>query len=98
MQEAGRVVVVAAAGSGIGRVTARNSPAQSDTVIAVDLDRASVTETVRQIDDDGHRGQSFVAYVSDKPGVTRFVVEAALAHGRISVLVNNATGELRPVA
>ena len=82
----GRVVVVtAAAGSGIGGATARRCKQEGATVVVSDRHERRLKETADEL---GVLGVPCDVTVEDD--VQRLVREAADAHGRIDVMVNNA--------
>lgn len=82
----GRVVVVtAAAGSGIGGATARRFQQEGATVVVSDRHERRLKETADEL---GVLGVPCDVTVEDD--VQRLVREAAGAHGRIDVMVNNA--------
>jgi meso-butanediol dehydrogenase/(S,S)-butanediol dehydrogenase/diacetyl reductase len=83
----GRVAIVTAAGSGIGRAIAKRFAAEGAHVVVNDRDAAAAEGVAREI---GGRATTFVADVSSSERVTAMIQETAARHGRLDVLVNNA--------
>jgi NAD(P)-dependent dehydrogenase (short-subunit alcohol dehydrogenase family) len=86
----GRVAIVTAAGSGIGRACATRFAAEGARVVVNDRDAAAAEAVVREIAAAGGRAEAFVADVSSSERVTAMIRETAARHGRLDVLVNNA--------
>jgi meso-butanediol dehydrogenase/(S,S)-butanediol dehydrogenase/diacetyl reductase len=86
----GRVAIVTAAGSGIGRACAQRFAAEGAYVVVNDRDAAAAKAVVAEIAAAGGGASAFVADVSDSGRVTALVQETAARHGRLDVLVNNA--------
>jgi NAD(P)-dependent dehydrogenase (short-subunit alcohol dehydrogenase family) len=86
----GRVAIVTAAGSGIGRACAKRFAAEGARVVVNDRDGAAAEGVVAEIAAAGGRGETFVADVSSSERVTAMIRETAARHGRLDVLVNNA--------
>jgi len=86
----GRVAIVTAAGSGIGRACAKRFAAEGAHVVVNDRDAAAAGAVVREIAAAGGRASAFVADVSSSERVTAMIQETASRHGRLDVLVNNA--------
>ena len=89
-----KVAIVTGAGSsgpgwGNGKATAVLFAREGAHVIAVDLKRDAVEETVGIIRGDGNRGEAHVADVTQAADVERVVSACIAAHGRIDVLHNN---------
>lgn len=87
---AGKVVVVTGAGSGFGRLTARSAAALGASVVASDIDPASVGETVAGITDAGGSAIAVTADVASKEQMDAVARSAVDAFGAVDVLVNNA--------
>jgi NAD(P)-dependent dehydrogenase (short-subunit alcohol dehydrogenase family) len=90
----GKVAIVTGAGSvgpgwGNGKATAVLFAREGARVVAVDLRREAVEETVGIITREGHRGEAHVADVTQAADVERVVSACIAAHGRIDVLHNN---------
>jgi 3alpha(or 20beta)-hydroxysteroid dehydrogenase len=90
-----RVVLVSAAGSGIGEATARRFAAAGDRVVVTDIDLDAATAVAREIGDSAH---AVALDASDADQWAQAVAEAErFADGPVQVLVNNA-GILRNVS
>jgi NAD(P)-dependent dehydrogenase (short-subunit alcohol dehydrogenase family) len=86
----GRVAIVTAAGSGIGRACAKRFAAEGAYVVVNDRDAGAAEGVVGEITAAGGRASAFVADVSSSERVTAMVQETASRHGRLDVLLNNA--------
>jgi NAD(P)-dependent dehydrogenase (short-subunit alcohol dehydrogenase family) len=89
---AGQVALLtAAAGDGIGQVTARRLAAAGATVVVTDSHERRTAQVVESIaaDHDG-RADGFALDVSDRDAVRAAVDRVVERHGRLDVLVNNA--------
>ena len=86
----GRVAIVTAAGSGIGRACAKRFAAEGAHVVVNDRDAGAAEGVVGEITAAGGRASAFVADVSSSERVTAMVQETASRHGRLDVLLNNA--------
>ena len=89
-----KVAIVTGAGSsgpgwGNGKATAVLFAREGAHVIAVDLKREAVEETVGIIRGEGNRGEAHVADVTQAGDVERVVSACIAAHGRIDILHNN---------
>jgi NAD(P)-dependent dehydrogenase (short-subunit alcohol dehydrogenase family) len=93
---AGHVAVVTGGGGGIGRGVSRRLAAAGATVVVNDIDRGLLDEVVADIE---ATGSPAVAVPGDirRPDTVTTLAEAAaaVAGGRIDVLVNNV-GDYRP--
>lgn len=86
----GRVALVTAAGSGIGRAGAEILAAEGAMVMVTDLDGAAADATADAIRGDGGRAESAALDVTDD-GAVHDVVERLAAHyGRIDILHSHA--------
>jgi NAD(P)-dependent dehydrogenase (short-subunit alcohol dehydrogenase family) len=86
----GRVALVTAAGSGIGRACARRFAAEGAHVVVNDRDAGAAELVVGEIAAAGGRADPFVADVSSSERVTAMIQETAARLGRLDVLLNNA--------
>lgn len=84
---AGRSSVVTGAGSGIGRATALRLADEGASVVALDVDAATVAETAAI---GGDLITPLVADVSDRDGWCHAIACAVERSGRLDTLVNNA--------
>ena len=87
---AGRVALVTAAGSGMGRASARLFAAQGADVIVTDLDEAAAKETVGLISGDGGSASPRRLDVTDLDAVAQTLREVEQEHGVLHVLFNHA--------
>src|SRR3954464_11550034 len=83
-----KVAIVTGAGSsgpgwGNGKATAVLFAREGAHVVAVDLKREAVEETVGIIRGEGHRGEAHVADVTQASDIERVVCACIAAHGRI---------------
>jgi NAD(P)-dependent dehydrogenase (short-subunit alcohol dehydrogenase family) len=88
--EAGAVVVVTGAGSGIGRATALRCAEVGLAVGAWDLDESSAKSTVTEIVASGGRAVALGLDVSDRAAVDAAFATTVTTLGRVQHLVNNA--------
>jgi NAD(P)-dependent dehydrogenase (short-subunit alcohol dehydrogenase family) len=86
----GRVALVTAAGSGIGRATAKALAEAGALVQVTDIDRDSAARVAQEIAAAGQRAEAHQLDVTDEPGVARTVHAIADLRGRLDILVNNA--------
>jgi NAD(P)-dependent dehydrogenase (short-subunit alcohol dehydrogenase family) len=87
---AGRVAVVTGTGSGMGRAFARRFAAEGMNVVAADIDRAALAETVAGIRTAGGEATGVPTDVSDPEAVRRLADEATARYGPVHLLCNNA--------
>ena len=93
----GKVAMVTGAGCvgpgwGNGRAIAVGLASEGATVIGLDRDAASMTETAERIAAAGGRFEPVTLDVTDAAAIARSVGDAVARHGRIDVLVNNVGG------
>lgn len=86
----GRVVIVTGAGSGMGRVMARDFAAAGADVLVNDIIAERTHATVQEIHEAGGSAVAAVADISDEAAVEAFVTDAVARWGKIDVLCNNA--------
>lgn len=86
----GKVALVTGAGSGIGAATARSLAAQGASVVAVDINGASIDQLVSDITGMGYRAVSEQGDVRDENACIRAVKRASSEFGRLDILINNA--------
>ncbi|MFI9507403.1 SDR family NAD(P)-dependent oxidoreductase [Nocardia sp. NPDC052566] len=84
------VVVITGAGGGIGRATAQRFARKGATVIAADIDKNRVVETVDAILAEGNTAEPYQVDVADVAQMEGFADDVRAAHGAARILVNNA--------
>jgi NAD(P)-dependent dehydrogenase (short-subunit alcohol dehydrogenase family) len=90
MRLAHKVALITGAGSGIGYRTAVLFASEGASVVAVDIDRSAVTQTVEVIRQQGGRAVPFKADVSSDGDCRAMVEVAEKEYGALHVLFNNA--------
>ena len=86
----GKVAFVTGGGSGIGAATAQRLAQEGAIVVVCGRRREPLDEVVAGIVAAGGKAEAAVADVSDEAGFTAALEAAAMRHGRLDVLVNNA--------
>lgn len=86
----GRVALVTAAGSGIGRAGACAMARDGATVIVTDLQGQRAEETLAQIEAAGGQGAAFALDVTDDAACRRAVERVIRDHGRLDILHSHA--------
>jgi NADP-dependent 3-hydroxy acid dehydrogenase YdfG len=87
---AGKVVVVTGAGSGFGRLTAKSAASMGASIVAADIDPASLKVTVAAIVEAGGSAIGVETDVASKQQMDAMARAAVDTYGTIDVLVNNA--------
>jgi NAD(P)-dependent dehydrogenase (short-subunit alcohol dehydrogenase family) len=90
MRLAGRIAVVTAAGSGMGRASAVRLASEGAAVVVADVDAAAAAETVDAIAAAGGAGEVFEVDVSDLDRLRALFAHVGERHGVLHVLFNNA--------
>ena len=88
---AGQVAIVTGGGSGIGRATALALGRAGATAVIADVDPAGGEATVAALAAAGAQGLARAVDVSRGGDVARLVSEVVTRHGRLDILVNNAS-------
>jgi len=97
----GRVALITAAASGIGRATAEIIGAEGGIVVAVDTDEGRLKDAVAAIQAVGGRVHAHRADALDAGQVDGVVERAVREHGRVDIMVNAVGGSTiisRPAA
>jgi meso-butanediol dehydrogenase/(S,S)-butanediol dehydrogenase/diacetyl reductase len=89
---AGRVALIAGAGSGIGEATAKRFAAEGARVIVVDQSAEAADRVCGEIAATGADARPFVTDVATQDGAAGMVAFATDEHGRLDILHNNAFG------
>src|SRR5689334_9712994 len=87
---AGKVAVVTGAGSGIGRGLVQAFGRESMRVVAADVEKGALDETVERLRGDGVDVSGFVCDVSRYDDVGALADHAFGTYGAVDVLCNNA--------
>ena len=90
MRLQGKVALITGAGVGIGRGTALLFAREGASVVVVDLNEATGTETVRMIEQAGGKAVFVRADVSREQDVSIMFARTTDAFGRLNILFNNA--------
>ena len=96
MAEEKRVSVVTGGALGIGGAISRRLAAAGDLVVLNDIDADAAERARHDIEASGGRCVTVIGDIVEDATVAE-VAAAALAHGRVDVLVNNV-GDFRPAA
>ncbi|MEZ5775575.1 MAG: SDR family oxidoreductase [Hyphomicrobiaceae bacterium] len=86
----GRLAVVTAAGSGIGRAGAMILAREGATVVVADLRPGAGEETARLIREAGGRADAMPLDVTDDDACARLIADTIARHGRIDILHSHA--------
>ncbi|MGH2969927.1 MAG: SDR family NAD(P)-dependent oxidoreductase [Solirubrobacteraceae bacterium] len=87
---AGRVAVITAAGSGMGRESSLVFAREGAHVVAIDIDGAAAEALVGDIEAAGGRAEALTADLTDLGQIDAAVRDIEASHGRIDVLFNHA--------
>ncbi len=91
---AGKIAIVTAAGSGIGRACALRFGVEGARVVVNDIVADAADAVVREIEAAGGAAVSAPGDVGSSERVTAIVQDAAARFGRVDVLLNNAASPL----
>lgn len=86
----GRVIVITGAGSGFGRLVAQKAAARGAKIVASDVDRAGLDETVESVARAGGEAIGVLADVTDRVAMQDLATTAVERFGAIDVMLNNA--------
>lgn len=86
----GKVALVTAAGSGMGRASAVRFAVEGAHVVVSDLDIEAAAGTVTQIESAGGKAEAVAFDVRDRDAMAAAVEAVGARHGRIDVLFNHA--------
>jgi dihydroxycyclohexadiene carboxylate dehydrogenase len=90
----GKIVVVAGAGQGIGRATARRFAQEGASVVVADMVEATAEKVVDEIKDFGGSAVSYVGNLSSWENCQALMARAKEAYGRIDVTANIVGGTI----
>ncbi|MGI9611482.1 MAG: SDR family NAD(P)-dependent oxidoreductase [Acidimicrobiales bacterium] len=85
-----KVVIVTGGAGGIGRAAAVRFAKEGASIVAVDLDEASLADTVTAVEGIGGTATAIAADVTSSSDVSGYVAAAVDAYGGVDVLFNNA--------
>ena len=86
----GRVAVITASGSGMGRAAARRMAAEGAHVVVADIRGDAAAETVELVASAGGAASAFVLDVSKVDQIEALIAEVGSTHGKIDVLYAHA--------
>ena len=92
MRFSGKIALITAAASGIGKATAEIIGAEGGTVIAVDTNQERLDKLTAAIRDAGGRAHGYRADALDAAQVEQVVAAVVKEHTRIDILVNAVGG------
>ena len=86
----GRTLVITGAGGGFGRLVALKAGARGAKIVASDVDRAGLDETVAEVEQSGGEALGVRADVTDRAAMQALASAAEERFGAIDVMINNA--------
>ena len=92
MRFTGKVALITAAASGIGRATANIIGREGGRIAAVDIDRERLDATIADIEAAGGEAHAYNIYALEEMKVDNTVADAVKRFGRIDILVNAVGG------
>ena len=92
MRFKGKIALITAAASGIGRATANMMAREGGRIAAVDNNRERLDATVAEIAADGGEAHPYRADALEESQVVSVVSDAAKRFGKIDILVNAVGG------
>ena len=92
MRFQGKVALITAAGSGIGRATAEIMGGEGGIVVGVDTDKSRLEALVQAVRGGGGQAHARPADALDRAQVSALVADVAREFGRIDILVNAVGG------
>jgi NAD(P)-dependent dehydrogenase (short-subunit alcohol dehydrogenase family) len=87
---AGKRAIVTGAGSGIGRASALLFAREGASVLAVERDRAALSDTVAAIRSAGGRGIEITGDAGQEPDVAAYIDRARSEFGGLDIIYANA--------
>ena len=85
-----RVALITGAASGIGKAIAMKFAGEGACVSLVDIDKQSVNDLAREINESGKKAISILCDVTIEPQVNQAVEQTVKEFGALHILVNNA--------
>src|SRR5207248_1935049 len=85
-----RVCVITGAGQGLGRAVALEMAGEGGTVVLLDRNPSTLSETAAEISANGGTTQSYELDIADYRSYAKAVADIVAKFGKIDVLVNNA--------
>jgi short-subunit dehydrogenase len=91
----GKVILITAASSGIGRATALRLGGVGAAVLLVSRTREKLEQVAREIAEAGGEAHVHPCDLAEMEDIERMAAEVLEHHGRVDVLVNNASRSIR---
>ncbi|MDA3900406.1 MAG: SDR family oxidoreductase [Spirochaetes bacterium] len=90
MKTEGAVAFITGAGSGLGKDIAKGVAKAGAIIIAVDINKNAVEQTVADIREDGGTAESCVLDIANRKAVYKKAASLIKKYGHVDILVNNA--------